>query len=318
MVELICDLTSLKIEHIPNSPASLCSECKTCLEQFESFRAMCLANDKIFRDTYILNDKQEKTVEILTVTETGEQQTEEQEYLYTTIDEIQDEELQDNQGTLVVEIDKLDELNSETDEYEIYYSNPSKEIQLKTNQSSSEEEHPTQLESTPRNTNGRKLCMICNKYVNRLAQHQLIHKEIRPFQCEFCSKGFNQMSNLKKHIRLHTKEKPYLCNQCDKGFTNSTELKIHVRSHTQERPFTCEECGKSFVTSGHLARHSRSHSGLKPYGCDVCSAKFSTSSHLVRHKRIHSKELPYRCATCDGRFMRTEYLRAHKCNPAGT
>ncbi|KXJ70311.1 hypothetical protein RP20_CCG024129 [Aedes albopictus] len=313
MIGWICELTSLKIEHIVNAPASLCSECKACLDEFESFRAMCLANDKTFQEKYVPIDTTNEIVEIFHVSDEAKGSIPEKECLYTCTDEeVVDGGIANEQNTMVVEIETQNCLNNETDEFEIYYLNPSKENELSTNQSAPEEKD---LKFTTGVTPGKKFCTVCNKYVNRLAQHKLIHKEFRPFQCEYCSKGFNQMSNLKKHVRLHTKEKPYLCSECDKGFTNSTELKIHVRSHTQERPFTCADCGKSFVTSGHLVRHTRTHTGQKPYGCDICKAKFSTSSHLVRHKRLHSMEHPYDCDTCGERFMRREHLKAHKCKP---
>ncbi|XP_065089270.1 zinc finger protein 660-like [Ochlerotatus camptorhynchus] len=135
----------------------------------------------------------------------------------------------------------------------------------------------------------RKYCLICKIFVHRMTQHQLIHKETRPFKCEYCSNGFAQMYKLRMHIRKHTQEKPYICGQCNKGFTNSANLRIHIRSHTQERPYQCKNCGKAFITSGHLLRHSQTHSGLKPFVCDVCQGRFAQKSHLARHKRVHAK-----------------------------
>ncbi|XP_062546515.1 RB-associated KRAB zinc finger protein-like [Armigeres subalbatus] len=312
LVEWIRGLTSLKIEHIQNAPASLCLECKTSLESFESFRAMCLSNDNIFHDTYVQTTIQNEMVEILHIEEEPDEASQDHEALNMKIVEVQDEIL-NNSHDMVVEIEENEAIIDEPDAYEVLYLDTASGSPLRRSHGALEENLSSQAEQKPGETNGKKFCEICNKYVNRLTQHQLIHKEVRPFQCTYCSKGFNQLCNLKKHVRIHTKEKPYLCSECDKGFTNSTELKIHMRIHTQERPFECTECGKSFVTSGHLVRHARSHSGSKPYECNVCKAKFSTSSHLVRHKRIHSMEKRYECVSCAERFMRKENLRAHKC-----
>lgn len=268
-----------------------------------------MSNDKLFNELFL----QKEIVEILDNPEENEQRTREIG-IVNIHEENQEHVLPNDNHNMTIEIVEHDAQTDEPDDYEVYYLDTATE----SNRDSTDEVQKSKLgepHMEPVATDGmsKKLCTICNKLVNRLAQHQLIHNEIRPFQCEYCSKGFNQMCNLKKHIRMHTKEKPYLCSWCDKGFTNSTELKVHIRSHTQEKPFKCKDCGKSFVTSGHLVRHARSHSGLKPYPCDVCQAKFSTSSHLVRHKRLHSMEYPYSCSVCDERFMRTEYLKAHRC-----
>lgn len=45
-------LTSLKIIDVPNAPASLCSNCKSTLEAFDSFREMCINNDHVFKETF--------------------------------------------------------------------------------------------------------------------------------------------------------------------------------------------------------------------------------------------------------------------------
>ncbi|XP_065089302.1 zinc finger protein 3 homolog [Ochlerotatus camptorhynchus] len=151
------------------------------------------------------------------------------------------------------------------------------------------EKNNSLLELMKANDKSKQHCTICNKFVLKLTDHQLIHKEISPYQCKYCPKGFNQINKLTMHTRTHTKEKPYVCIQCDKSFRNSGDLKVHIRSHTQERPFKCKECKKSFISISHLMRHNKTHSGLKPYSCDICQAKFSQNSHLSRHKQVHHK-----------------------------
>lgn len=248
LVEWICGLTSLKIEHIPNAPASLCLECKISLENFESFRAMCLSNDNIFNNMYVRTTVQNEMVEILHIVEEPDETSQDHQALNIKMVEIHDE-IHNSSHDMVVEIEENKEITEEPEAYEVMYLETASGSPPIRNHGALEDNFLAQSEQKPGETNGKKFCKICNKYVNRLTQHQLIHKEVRPFQCTYCSKGFNQLCNLKKHVRIHTKEKPYLCSECNKGFTNSTELKIHMRIHTQERPFECIECGKSFVTS---------------------------------------------------------------------
>lgn len=282
-------------------------ECKEILNNFEAFRETCLSNDKLFNDIYL-----RKGIEISENPVENKARANNKNFLEIGKADINVEYkkqiLPNDTHKMTIEIVEYDV--QADDEYGVLYLNTASDSNHVKADDIPKQSHFDQVTT---DTISKKLCVVCNKFVNRLTQHQLIHNEIRPFQCEYCSKGFNQMGNLKKHIRMHTREKPYLCSWCDKGFTNSTELKVHIRSHTQEKPFKCKDCAKSFVTSGHLVRHARSHSGSKPYSCDVCQSKFSTSSHLVRHKRLHSMDYPYNCSACDARFMRTEYLKAHRC-----
>jgi uncharacterized Zn-finger protein len=38
----------------------------------------------------------------------------------------------------------------------------------------------------------------------QLAQHSLVHSNIRKYQCQFCDKAFKQLSHVQQHQRIHT------------------------------------------------------------------------------------------------------------------
>ena len=45
------------------------------------------------------------------------------------------------------------------------------------------------------------------------------------FACYFCQKKFWDNSKLEEHIRRHTKETPFFCDFCSKGFSQISSLK---------------------------------------------------------------------------------------------
>lgn len=54
--------------------------------------------------------------------------------------------------------------------------------------------------------------------------------------------------------------KTFVCDLCNRRFRRQEHLKRHYRSlHTQEKPFECSECGKKFSRSDNLAQHARTH-----------------------------------------------------------
>ena len=38
----------------------------------------------------------------------------------------------------------------------------------------------------------------------QLAQHSLVHTNIRKYQCQYCEKAFKQLSHVQQHQRIHT------------------------------------------------------------------------------------------------------------------
>ena len=67
----------------------------------------------------------------------------------------------------------------------------------------------------------------------RLQRHQLKHKGIRKYICEFCGKRFFLFQYLKEHNFIHTGEFPYICDypECGKRFRQGGKLSLHKKYH---------------------------------------------------------------------------------------
>ncbi|XP_070709131.1 zinc finger protein ZFP2-like [Pempheris klunzingeri] len=111
-------------------------------------------------------------------------------------------------------------------------------------------------------------CPICSKvfkFRSLLVSHSLIHSEVRPYACDFCSRSFRRLSHLKRHREV-----------------------VHANGARPPQNYVCHICGKDKKCRSQLARHVIIHTGERPYACDLCAAHFNRRGNLQQHrKRMH-------------------------------
>jgi len=76
--------------------------------------------------------------------------------------------------------------------------------------------------------------------------------------CKVCGISFSSKRDLTKHMNiLHTEKnlRPFLCDICDKGFLHSSSLNSQKLVHTAGKSFECEFCDFAAVQKGNLKTH---------------------------------------------------------------
>ncbi|CAH0721529.1 unnamed protein product, partial [Brenthis ino] len=151
----------------------------------------------------------------------------------------------------------------------------------------------------------------------RLAQHRLVHVNIKPFQCSHknCTKEYTSKSHLDRHINSAHKETEidilHCCPKCMKKYVNRQNLKRHMKvSHTENnKPFSCDICKLYFKKKHQLRAHMYIHNGIKTFRCLLCDREFVTLYEKKKHMRNHKT---YTCEHCDIKFNRWTDLMTHK------
>ncbi|XP_072470847.1 PR domain zinc finger protein 15 isoform X1 [Notamacropus eugenii] len=147
------------------------------------------------------------------------------------------------------------------------------------------------------------------KLIKQLGEHKRI------YQCNICSKIFQNSSNLSRHIRSHG-DKLFKCEECGKLFSRKESLKQHVSyKHSRseidsEYRYRCGTCDKSFRIESALKFHN-CRTDEKTFQCEMCFRFFSTNSNLSKHKKKHGDK-KFSCEVCNKMFYRKDVMLDHQ------
>ena len=106
-------------------------------------------------------------------------------------------------------------------------------------------------------------CDTCGKEfrtVTNLTNHKRIHLGTE-FACEVqdCGQKFTTRHMLKEHVNhVHLNIRPFECETCSRSFKSKVMLKSHQKIHSEVLGYICPYCGKGFKQSSVLYRHKLS------------------------------------------------------------
>ncbi|XP_038616531.1 PR domain zinc finger protein 15 [Tachyglossus aculeatus] len=147
------------------------------------------------------------------------------------------------------------------------------------------------------------------KLIKQFGEHK------RVYQCNICSKNFQNSSNLSRHIRSHG-DKLFKCEECSKLFSRKESLKQHVSyKHSRnevdnEYRYRCATCEKAFRIESALEFHN-CRTDDKTFQCEMCFRFFSTNSNLSKHKKKHGDK-KFACEICNKMFYRKDVMLDHQ------
>ncbi|XP_050415180.1 zinc finger protein 7 [Patella vulgata] len=137
---------------------------------------------------------------------------------------------------------------------------------------------------------------------------------ITNFTCKFCSKSFDENTELIRHQVDHViSDYGFLC-ECGKRFKQSFNFTRHRRIHSGERKHVCEECGKAFNEKGDLIRHGFVHTGHHyKFQCPHCQKKLTNRPNLKYHIKVaHDIIDDLDCPFCFKTFQDPQSLQNHQ------
>ncbi|XP_021697018.1 zinc finger protein 26 isoform X3 [Aedes aegypti] len=296
--EWIEKLTSLKLSNVPNAPASLCSECKSTLEAFDSFREMCIANDVVFNDTFCQNHiKTNDFTEVVVKKEPSEdfqmniaaatyvkssikcEKFAEQENIDAAID-IYAAKVQDVQYISTETTDCGENASTITQntiaEDEIKIEDPVIDNNSTIDCDKQTEENVQVLHSVKDVLSDilKYPCKICNTSTSKL--HILTHKQPDLFQCYICSKELTRFNFVSQHIFKWHKDKEYSNDQI-----NNKPSKVDLSPY-RDGDFECKVCKRT-----ESKMHNMTHKAKGLFQCYICAKKFNRSVKCVNHINWH-------------------------------
>ena len=142
---------------------------------------------------------------------------------------------------------------------------------------------------------------------SNLRRHQLIHTEVRQFQCSVCAAKFRQKTHLVTHVKYKHQEKEIhdQCAEVTPGAKVHPRLQQDIADDHAQAPLFCADCDFSAMSHEELKQHEKLHNG----GSEVNQCYFvaDCKSRLSRHLLTR----PVSCTLCDYRATEKEHLVRH-------
>ena len=165
---------------------------------------------------------------------------------------------------------------------------------------------------------------ICDEYKcekqlsskrNLLNHINVVHLQIKKYECDKCDYKFGQKDFLIKHqLRIHGNGIRHLkCHQCPKTYKWETDFNRHMEKHSDKK-YQCDSCVKQFVEKRKLQYHIKSVHLKVNYMCKAVNCYYGSFSLLTLKAhvlKVHDVENDFKCNLCQYRTVRSGDLKRH-------
>ena len=140
-----------------------------------------------------------------------------------------------------------------------------------------------------------------------LRRHQLIHTDVRQFQCSVCAAKFRQKTHLVRHVKYKHQEKDgrLQCANVTPDAKVHPQLQQEIAYDLAQTLLICADCDFSAMSREELKQREKLHNG----GCEVKQCYFvdDGKNRLKRHLLTR----PVSCTLCHYRATHKEHLVRH-------
>ncbi|KAL4221353.1 hypothetical protein ACF0H5_019613 [Mactra antiquata] len=136
---------------------------------------------------------------------------------------------------------------------------------------------------------GEFVCTYCGvKYRHKNSLNEHVQKQhegtAKVFECEVCGVQMCRLRHLEDHMNIHRNVNPYTCSKCGKGYKNKCAYKRHNKTCGSKVKHACDQCGQLYSTVLGLRDHiKRCHEERHDFKC-ICGVDFKTRSARCRHR----------------------------------
>ncbi|KAG5896088.1 hypothetical protein JTB14_006877 [Gonioctena quinquepunctata] len=133
-------------------------------------------------------------------------------------------------------------------------------------------------------------CLRCEQlFINKFGFFRHIEKgKCYINNCDVCTDTFTKNTDFYDHyITEHTDRA--ICNFCFRTFMYEKNVKEHMLRHLDQFRHRCEDCNKGFYTVREYRNHYKNrHMGIR-HKCEVCGRSFADEYYFKRHIATHAK-----------------------------
>ncbi|XP_058830581.1 zinc finger protein 62 homolog isoform X2 [Topomyia yanbarensis] len=338
LLQQILELTTIQVTYATDFPSSICTGCKSKLEEYHMFRRRCIENDELLKlkyyeikaaENYRHAQHAQPAEEIK-----GEEYVDDTDDITLAIDESADvDEYQDDteeeqqpvmQHDQVVEQQTIQYVAADGTMTEYIESG---DVRVVSNSSQQQQIHISGYSAAEgiQNSEGHEIYYTdgtdtyairttAEGYVNAANYVPQGYDNQTEIECTtidhlpeeevYMDEGGSGVGSAITPRGVH--DRPFVCKHCKTSFKYEYNYERHMKNHAKVL-YRCGKCSKTFTKQRKCQQHFLKAHSSQRYECDICFRTYSLPTRLENHViEMHSENGVYKCDRCSETY--TSYL----------